>query len=81
LLLLDEPSLGLAPMLVREIFTIIKAINEAEGLSILLVEQDAKIALDVASYGYLLEAGTVVLDDEAAHLRGNEQVRKAYLGY
>lgn len=81
LLLLDEPSLGLAPMLVREIFAIIKTINEEEGLAILLVEQDANTALDVAGYGYVLEAGTVAVDDEAAHLRGNEQVRKSYLGY
>jgi len=80
-LLLDEPSLGLAPMLVQEIFKIIKAINEQEGLTILLVEQDANIALDVASYGYVLEAGTVVLGDEAAHLRGNEMVRRSYLGF
>ncbi len=81
LLLLDEPSLGLAPMLVREIFRIIKAINEEEGLTILLVEQDANLALGIARYGYLLETGSVVLEDEAEHLRGNEAVRRAYLGY
>jgi branched-chain amino acid transport system ATP-binding protein len=80
-LLLDEPSLGLAPLLVREIFEIIKAINAQEGLTILLVEQDAKLALDVAQHGYLLETGSVVLDDEAAHLRENDAVRRAYLGY
>ena len=81
LLLLDEPSLGLAPMLVREIFRIIKTINEEEGLTILLVEQDANLALDIAHYGYLLEAGSVVLEDKAEHLRGNESVRRSYLGY
>jgi len=81
LLLLDEPSLGLAPLLVREIFKIIKAINEEEGLAVLLVEQDANLALDIAQHGYLLEVGRVVLDDEAAHLRQNESVRRSYLGY
>ena len=80
-LLLDEPSLGLAPMLVREIFRIVKAINEEEGLAVLLVEQDANLALDIAQHGYLLEVGRVVLDDEAAHLRQNESVRRSYLGY
>ncbi len=81
LLLLDEPSLGLAPMLVREIFHIVKAINEEEGLAVLLVEQDANLALGIAQHGYLLETGRVVLDDDAAHLRQNESVRRAYLGY
>ena len=81
MLLLDEPSLGLAPLLVREIFRIVKAINVEEKLTILLVEQDARLALDIAQHGYLLETGTVVLDDEAAHLRQNEAVRRAYLGY
>ena len=81
LLLLDEPSLGLAPLLVREIFKIIKAINVEEGLAVLLVEQDANLALDIAQHGYLLEVGRVVLDDEAAHLRQNEAVRRSYLGY
>ena len=80
-LLLDEPSLGLAPMLVRDIFAIIKAINEEEGLAILLVEQDANLALGIAEHGYLLETGRVVLDDSATHLRQNEAVRRSYLGY
>lgn len=80
LLLLDEPSLGLAPMLVREIFHIIKAINE-EGLTILLVEQDANLALAIAQHGYVLETGTVALDDSAPALRSNESVRRSYLGY
>ena len=81
LLLLDELSLGLAPMLVREIFGIIKAINEEEKLTILLVEQDAGLALSIADYGYVLESGTVVLEDTAEQLRGNESVRRSYLGY
>ena len=81
LLLLDELSLGLAPMLVREIFGIIKTINEEEKLTILLVEQDAGLALSIADYGYVLESGTVVLEDTAEELRGNESVRRSYLGY
>ncbi len=81
LLLLDEPSLGLAPILVREIFEIIRAINKSEGLTILLVEQDAKLALDVAQHGYVLETGKVVLDDSAANLQQNDAVRRSYLGY
>lgn len=81
LLLLDELSLGLAPMLVREIFAIIRTINEEEGLTILLVEQDASLALSIADYGYVLESGTVVLEDTAEQLRGNESVRRSYLGY
>ncbi|MCH8994519.1 MAG: ABC transporter ATP-binding protein [Chloroflexi bacterium] len=81
LLLLDEPSLGLAPMLVREIFEIIKTINQEEGLTILLVEQDVKLALGIAQHGYLLETGKVILDDSAEKLRGSEVVRRAYLGY
>jgi branched-chain amino acid transport system ATP-binding protein len=81
LLLLDELSLGLAPLLVRDIFRIVKAINEAEKLTILLVEQDAKAALDIAERGYVLETGRVVLEDSAARLRENEAVRRSYLGY
>lgn len=81
LLLLDEPSLGLAPMLVQEIFQIVRAINAAEGLTILLVEQDVKTALGIAQHGYVLETGHVVLEDEAAHLRENDAVRRSYLGY
>ena len=79
LLMLDEPSLGLAPILVEKIFEIVREINE-QGTSILLVEQNALIALDVAHRGYVLETGRVALADEAAKLRQNEQVRKAYLG-
>ncbi|MEX1255297.1 MAG: ABC transporter ATP-binding protein [Dehalococcoidia bacterium] len=81
LLLLDEPSMGLAPMLVREIFSIVETITREERLTIVVVEQDANLALDIAQHGYVLEAGAVVLDDAAAHLRANEAVRRAYLGY
>ena len=81
LLLLDEPSVGLAPILVREIFRIIGTLNEQDGITILLVEQDASMALRLAQHAYLLETGTVVLDDSAEKLRSNEAVRKSYLGY
>jgi branched-chain amino acid transport system ATP-binding protein len=81
LLLLDEPSLGLAPLLVRELFEIIASINEAEGLAIMVVEQDVNLALTIAKYGYLLETGTIALEDSAEGLRGNEQVRRSYLGF
>jgi branched-chain amino acid transport system ATP-binding protein len=79
LLLLDEPSLGLAPIFVERIFDIIREINQ-QGTSILLVEQNALMALDAADRGYVLETGTIVLADSAASLRTNEQVRKTYLG-
>jgi branched-chain amino acid transport system ATP-binding protein len=79
LLLLDEPSMGLAPILVEKIFEIVKEINE-QGTPILLVEQNALMALDVADRGYVLETGKVALADDAAALRRDEQVRKAYLG-
>jgi branched-chain amino acid transport system ATP-binding protein len=79
LLLLDEPSLGLAPIFVERIFDIIKQINE-QGTSILLVEQNALMALDHAHRGYVLETGRIVLSDDAAALKTNEQVRKTYLG-
>jgi branched-chain amino acid transport system ATP-binding protein len=81
LLLLDEPSLGLAPMLVREIFDIIKTVNEQDGITVLLVEQDANMALRVAQYGYVLETGEVALHETAENLRRDESVRRAYLGY
>ena len=81
LLLLDEPSLGLAPLLVRELFGVIASISEQEGLTILVVEQDVNLALGIAQYGYLLETGTIALEDTAESLRGNEQVRRSYLGY
>ena len=79
LLLLDEPSLGLAPIFVERIFDIIRQINE-QGTSILLVEQNALMALDAANRGYVLETGRIVLADDAAALKTNEQVRKTYLG-
>ena len=79
LLLLDEPSMGLAPVLVERIFEIITEINQ-QGTTILLVEQNALMALDIATRGYVLETGAVALTDEAAALRTNERVRKAYLG-
>ena len=79
LLLLDEPSLGLAPIFVERIFEIIQRINQ-EGTSILLVEQNALMALDHAHRGYVLETGKIVLADSAAALKTNEQVRKTYLG-
>jgi len=81
LLLLDEPSLGLAPLVVRGIFQIIKTINREEGVTILLVEQDATLALNAAAYGYVLETGRVVIADESARLREDENVRRSYLGY
>ncbi|HEY3766613.1 MAG TPA: ABC transporter ATP-binding protein, partial [Gaiellales bacterium] len=79
LLLLDEPSMGLAPVLVERIFEIITEINQ-QGTTILLVEQNALMALDIASRGYVLETGHVALTDNASSLRTNERVRKAYLG-
>jgi len=79
LLLLDEPSMGLAPVLVERIFEIVTEIN-SQGTTILLVEQNALMALDVAKRGYVLETGVVALTDDAAALRTNQRVRKAYLG-
>jgi branched-chain amino acid transport system ATP-binding protein len=79
LLLLDEPSMGLAPIFVERVFETIVEINK-QGTTILLVEQNAMMALDVADRGYVLETGTVALADDAKALRRNEQVRKSYLG-
>jgi branched-chain amino acid transport system ATP-binding protein len=79
LLLLDEPSMGLAPIFVEKIFEIIAEIN-AQGTPILLVEQNALMALDAASRGYVMETGTIALEGPAKELRQNERVRKAYLG-
>jgi branched-chain amino acid transport system ATP-binding protein len=81
LLLLDEPSLGLAPMIVREFFRIVGELNEREGLTVLVVEQDARIALDASRRAYVLEVGRVALTGTSDELRGNESVRKSYLGY
>lgn len=80
LLLLDEPSLGIAPLLVKEIFQNIKQINEEEGTSILVVEQNANIALSIADYGYIMENGRVVLQGDAASLLSNTEVKEHYLG-
>jgi branched-chain amino acid transport system ATP-binding protein len=80
LLLLDEPSLGLAPLLVREIFDIIQKINVERGTTFLLVEQNAQIALSIADYGYIMENGRIVLDGPGESLRGNRDVREFYLG-
>ncbi len=80
LMLLDEPSLGLSPLLVKEIFEIIRDINKKEGTTILLVEQNARIALSIADYGYIMENGKIVLDGEADKLRENEDVKEFYLG-
>jgi branched-chain amino acid transport system ATP-binding protein len=79
-MLLDEPSLGLSPLLVREIFGIIKRINKEEGTSILLVEQNAKIALSTSDYGYIMENGRVVLDGPSPKLKENEDIKEFYLG-
>ena len=81
LLLLDEPSLGLAPMIVKEFFRTVKHLNESEGLTVLVVEQDARIALASSSRAYVLEVGRVALAGSSAELQGNESVRRSYLGY
>lgn len=78
-LLLDEPSMGLAPVIVQEIGRIIKQLNE-EGTTILLVEQNAKMALKLAHYGYVMDTGAIVMEDDSAKLRENESIVKAYLG-
>jgi branched-chain amino acid transport system ATP-binding protein len=80
LLLLDEPSLGLAPILVKTIFEKIIEINRQQGITILLVEQNAKLALEISHFGYVLETGKIILQDDSAALRQNPQVKKAYLG-
>jgi branched-chain amino acid transport system ATP-binding protein len=81
LLLLDEPSMGLAPMVTREIFEIIRAINQTQGVTILVVEQNANLALEIAHYGYVLETGRIALADTSENLQANEAVRRSYLGY
>ncbi|MFP4475528.1 MAG: ABC transporter ATP-binding protein [Desulfatibacillaceae bacterium] len=80
LMLLDEPSMGLAPMLIHEIFNIITQLNQEEKISILLVEQNAKLALSVAPYAYVMETGRIVMDDESEQLRENEDIKDFYLG-
>ena len=81
LLLLDEPSLGLAPTIVRELFAIVQRLNQEEGLTVLVVEQNATIALETASRAYVLEVGKVAVSGESAELQRHEGVRKSYLGY
>ena len=80
LMLLDEPSLGLAPMLVKMIFDIVKRINEESGVSILLVEQNANVALSTSSYAYVMETGRVVLDGPSEQLAENADIKEFYLG-
>ena len=80
LLLLDEPSMGLAPQIVEEVFEIVKDLNQKEGVTVLLAEQNTNMALRYANYGYILESGRVVLDGEAPALRENEDVKEFYLG-
>ncbi len=81
LLLLDEPSFGLAPLIVAEIFRIMRTINEEDKVSMLLVEQNASLALDLADHAYLLETGSVALSGPSEQIKNDESVRKAYLGY
>jgi branched-chain amino acid transport system ATP-binding protein len=80
LLLLDEPSLGLSPILVKEIFEIIRRLNEEQGMSILLVEQNARVALQIAHYGYVLEIGRVVMNDTCERLMDSKDIQEFYLG-
>jgi branched-chain amino acid transport system ATP-binding protein len=81
LLLLDEPSLGLAPIIVREIFDIVRRLNEDEGIAVLVVEQNANLALRCAGTAYVLEVGRVVTEGRSEELLRNESVRRSYLGY
>jgi branched-chain amino acid transport system ATP-binding protein len=81
LMLLDEPSLGLAPLVVRSIFGIIRTINETSGVAVLLVEQNARIALDLSATAYVLEVGRVAVHGASDELQGNDSVRRSYLGY
>src|SRR6185436_11972574 len=79
-LMMDEPSLGIAPLLVKTIFEKIVEINRRHGITILLVEQNANLALEISSYGYVLETGRIILQDQSQALRQNPQVKSAYLG-
>jgi len=81
LMLLDEPSFGLAPLIVRELFGILRAVNEKERVSMLLVEQNAAMALDLATHAYLIETGRVVLSGKADDIKRDDSVRRSYLGY
>jgi branched-chain amino acid transport system ATP-binding protein len=80
LLLMDEPSMGLSPLLVQEVFAVIRRINADTGVTVLLVEQNARIALQIADYGYVLDQGKIVLDGTAGQLAENEDIREFYLG-
>ncbi len=80
LMLLDEPSLGLSPLLVKEIFTIIRRLNREQGVTMMLVEQNAKVALEVADYGYVMELGRIVMADTSARLLASKDVQEFYLG-
>ena len=81
LLLLDEPSLGLAPLVVSEIFRIVRELNEREGTAVLVVEQNANIALQAAATAYVLEVGRIALSGTSDELRAHESIRRSYLGY
>ncbi len=81
LMLLDEPSLGLAPLVVRAIFEIIRTINQADRVAVLLVEQNARLALDLSVSAYVLEVGRVAVEGSSTELKGNDSVRRSYLGY
>lgn len=80
IMLLDEPSLGLSPLLIKEIFTIIRRLNEEQGVTMMLVEQNAKVALDVADYGYVMEIGRIVMGGPAAKLAASKDIQEFYLG-
>jgi branched-chain amino acid transport system ATP-binding protein len=81
LMLLDEPSLGIAPIVVREIFALLEKINKTEGVTILVSEQNAKLALAAASHAYVLETGRIAISGASADLMSDDAVRKSYLGY
>jgi branched-chain amino acid transport system ATP-binding protein len=80
-MLLDEPSFGLAPLIVQELFEILRTVNEKEKVSMLVVEQNAAMALELADHAYLIETGRVVLSGTAEEIRNNDAVRRSYLGY
>ena len=81
LMLLDEPSFGLAPLIVEELFAILREVNREAGVAMLIVEQNAALALDLAEHAYLLETGRIVMDGPAEAIAADEGVRRAYLGY
>jgi branched-chain amino acid transport system ATP-binding protein len=81
LLLLDEPSLGLAPVIVQQVFDVLRGVNEERGIAMVIVEQNVALALDLASRAYVLEAGHIAVTGSAAELREDDAVRRAYLGY